>query len=39
MRNKRKYEASAKIYFYAVVTLVGVVLATAIANIIALAYF
>lgn len=39
MRNKRKYEASAKIYFYAIVTVVGIVLATAIANIIALAYF
>lgn len=39
MRNKRKYEASAKVYFYAIVIVVGVVLATAITNIIALAYF
>ena len=39
MRNKRKYEASAKIYFYAVVIVIGTAVATAITNVIALAYF
>jgi len=36
MRNKKKYEVSAKIYFYSIVGILGLILLTAIVNLLAL---
>ena len=36
MRNKKKYEVSAKIYFYSIVGILGLILLTAIVNLLSL---